>query len=259
MAQVLSNTTNSNSPPAEPELAWTIASLLSSTRDGGCLTEPLSVITRGRLSNRLLLLSGCLNAAGKDELRLEVAKLMAAYPSMRNTSTVDGVALVHQYAEALAGAPTWAVRDACKAVMKGAVPDINPDFVPSSARLRQLVDGYVSAAHQEARNINLLLEAPVVLPDNSEMAKKSAEVISAGFKSLIQKLDDDERAERLPQQREASGGFKALQGAALVEHYKTHGFLFRSKPPLRNGDRNVTGDGTVTVDDEYPEQAAGGR
>jgi hypothetical protein len=98
-----------------------------------------------------------------------------------------------------------------------------------------------------------------VLPDNDEMAKKSAEVINAGFKSLIQKLDDDERAERLPQHQEAGTGFKPLQGAALVEHYKTHGFLFQPKPTIRNGDRNVMVEGTVTVDREYSEQAAGGR
>ena len=159
--------------------------------------------------------------------------------------------MVYQFAEALAGVPLWAIRDACKAIARGAVPDIHLDFAPSSARLRQLVDGYVSAVHLEARGIKQLLEAPVVLPDNDEMAKKSAEVIRAGFKSLIQKLDDDERAERLPQHEEASTGFKPLQGAALVEHYKTHGFLFRPKPPQRNGD--------VTVDEEYPEQAAGGR
>ena len=255
MAQLPSTMTITNSPPADHELARAVAALRSSMRDDACLTEPLSVMTRGRLSMRLDLLRGCVKQARAEEVETEVAKLMTSYPSLRGSSEIDAKAMIYQYAEALAGVPLWAIRDACKAIARGAVPDINPDFAPSSARLRQLVDGYVSAVHLEARGIKQLLEAPVVLPDNDEMAKKSAEVISAGFKSLIQKLDDDERAERLPQHQEAGTGFKPLQGAALVEHYKTHGFLFRPKPTVRNGERN----GTVTVDDEYPEQAVGGR
>lgn len=255
MAQSLSTTTTTNSPPADPELARAVATLRSSMRDDACLTQPLSVMTRGRLSMRLDLLRGSVKQATADQIQHEITRLMTSYPSLRGASATDAAAMVYQYAEALAGVPLWAIRDACKAIARGAVPDIHLDFAPSSARLRQLVDGYVSAVHLEARGIKQLLEAPVVLPDNDEMAKKSAEVISAGFKSLIQKLDDDERAERLPQHQEAGTGFKPLQGAALVEHYKTHGFLFRPKPPVRNGERN----GTVTVDDEYPEQAAGGR
>lgn len=255
MAQSLSITTITNSPPADPELARTVAALRSSMRDDACLTEPLSVMTRGRLDMRLDLLRGCAKQAGADEIQHEVTRLMTSYPSLRGASSTDAAAMVYQYAEALAGVPLWAIRDACKAIARGAVPDINPDFAPSSARLRKLVDGYVSAMHLEARGIKQLLDAPVVLPDNSEMAKRSAEVINTGFKSLIQKLEDDDKAARLPQQREALSGFKALQGAALTEHYRTHGFLFRPKPT----DRNVTDRDTVTVDDEYPEQAAGGR
>lgn len=255
MAQSPSITTTTNSPPSDHELARAVATLRSSMRDDSCLTEPLSVMTRGRLSMRLDLLRGCVKQARAEEVEHEVTKLMASYPSLRGSSDTDAKAMVYQYAEALAGVPLWAIRDACKAIARGAVPDVNPDFAPSSARLRQLVDGYVAAVHLEARGIKQLLEAPVVLPDNDEMAKRSAEVISAGFKSLIQKLDDDERAERLPQHQEAGTGFKPLQGAALVEHYRTHGFLFRPKPPQRNGDVTVS----VTNDEDYLEQAAGGR
>jgi len=230
MAQSLSTTTTTNSPPADPELSRAVATLRSSMRDDACLTEPLSGMTRGRLSMRLDLLRGCVKQATTDQIQHEVTRLMTSYPSLRGASATDAAAMVYQYAEALAGVPLWAIQDACKAIARGAVPDINPDFAPSSARLRQIVDGYVSAVHLEARGIKQLLEAPVVLPDNEEMAKRSSDVIMTGLKSLVQKLEEDDRAERLPQQREASSGFRALQGAELVEHYRTHGFLFKPKP-----------------------------
>jgi hypothetical protein len=182
MAQLPSTTTISNSPPPDNELARSVAALRSSLRDGACLTEPLSVMTRGRLSMRLDLLRGCAKHAGIDQVEHEVTKLMASYPSLRGSSDIDAKAMVYQYAEALAGVPLWAIRDVCKMIARGAVPDVNPDFAPSSARLRQLVDGLVSAVHLEARNIKSLLDAAVALPDNSEMAKRSAEVIKTGFK-----------------------------------------------------------------------------
>jgi hypothetical protein len=256
MALSPSITTISNSPPADPELRNTVAALRSSMRDGACLTEPLSVMTRGRLGMRLDLLRGCAKQAAPGQIETEVAKLMTSYPSLRGSSATDAAAMIYQYTEALAGVPLWAVRDACKAIARGAVPDINPDFAPSSARLRKLVDDAVSALHAEARNIKSLLEAPVVLPDNSETAVRVKETVVTGLRTLSKKLDDDDRAARLPQQREAGSGFKALQGAALTEYYRTHNWLGQPKPPQRN----VTDDDTVTVDETFRDdrRAVGG-
>ncbi|MDB5652942.1 MAG: hypothetical protein JWQ94_555 [Tardiphaga sp.] len=258
MAQLPSITTISSSPPADPELRNTVAALRATLRDGACLTEPLSVMTRGRLGMRLELLRGCAKQASVDQVEMEVAKLMTSYPSLRGSSEIDAKAMIFQYAEALAGAPLWAIRDACKAIARGAVPDINPDFAPSSARLRKLVDGYVSAVHLEARSIKELLEAPVVMPDNTEMAKRAAEVISSGFKKLGKMLDETINADRRPLAADGSEivDAKAPSWEQIREVYKT-----RNLPGIvsRNVSRNVTSDDTVTVDDKYSDQAAGGR
>ncbi|WP_299815053.1 hypothetical protein [Tardiphaga sp.] len=82
MAQSLSTTTITNSPPADPELGRTIAALRSSIRDDACLTEPLSVTTRGRLSMRLDLLRRCAKQAGTDEIQHEITKLMTGYGAL---------------------------------------------------------------------------------------------------------------------------------------------------------------------------------
>ena len=239
MAQSLSTTTTTNSPPADPELARAVATLRSSMRDDACLTEPLSVMTRGRLSMRLDMLRGCVKQAAPDQIQHEVTRLMTSYPSLRGASATDAAAMVYQYAEALAGVPLWAIHDACKAIARGAVPDVHPDFPPSSARLRQIVDGYVSAVHIEARGVKELLEAPVVLPDNSEMAERVKETIVNGLRKRSAEIEEADRAERLPQHNEVSTGFKPLHGAALVEHYKTHGFLFKPKPLPRNANESI--------------------
>jgi hypothetical protein len=43
-----------------------------------------------------------------------------------------------------------------------------------------------------------LIDAPVVLPDNTELAKRAAEVISSGFKKLGKMLDETINADRRP-------------------------------------------------------------
>jgi hypothetical protein len=243
MAQSLSTTTITNSPPADPELARTIAALRSSMRDDACLTEPLSVMTRGRLGMRLDLLRGCAKQAAAEQIETEVAKLMTSYPSLRGSSDTDAKAMVYQYAEALAGVPLWAIRDACKAIARGAVPDINPDFAPSSARLRQLVDGYVSAIHKEARDIKQLLQAPLVPPDNPEMAERVSRTVQDGLKKLsaqLQEYTDADRRPRVPVESQ----WKAPTLEQLREIYKAR------KLPVAvdgNDDRNVAGGDTVTV------------
>ena len=71
---------------------------------------------------RLDLLRACVKQARAEEVETEIAKLMTSYPSLRGSSEIDAKAMVYQYAEALAGVPLWAIREACKAIARGAVP-----------------------------------------------------------------------------------------------------------------------------------------
>jgi hypothetical protein len=158
-------------------------------RDGAYLTAPLSVTTRDQLENRLEVLRNAARAASGEQIAHEVTKLMTSYPSLRGSSDSDAAAIIGQYSEALAGVPLWALRDACKAIARGAVAGLNPDFPPSSARLRGVADGYVSALHLEARGILEVLEAQVALPDNDEMARKTAKLIGTGLRKLSQRLE----------------------------------------------------------------------
>ncbi|WP_457492078.1 hypothetical protein [Tardiphaga sp. P5_C7] len=187
-------------------------------REGG-LTEKLPALLAGKLSNRLDLLRRSVKQASIGELEEQVAKLMLAYPSTGGHGEIDAMLRVRQYSEDLLGTPLWAVKDACRDVSRGAVPGLNRDFAPSSPRLRELVDGYVSAVHKEAGDIKEVLHAPVVLPDNSEMAQKTREYIVNGFQALTQKLKDDEAALRGPVIPTEASKYKAPTIAQLKEIY----------------------------------------
>ncbi|SNS36569.1 hypothetical protein SAMN05216374_0993 [Tardiphaga sp. OK246] len=248
MAQTPSITTISNSPPVDHEVARVITALRSSMRDGNCLTEPLSLTTRGRLSHRLALLQACTEQASGDQIRLEIAKLMASYPSLRGASANDAAAMVFQYSEALAGVPLWAVRDACGAIARGSVKDVNPDFAPTSARLRQIVDGITTAAHLEAKQIGVILEAPVVLPDDDEKAEAVRKGVGDAMRARANEMREADEALRRPVLVPEGGGFKAPSPKDLSEIYKT-----RRLPglPVRNVTRNDDRNGHATVDEEY--------
>ena len=197
MAQSLSTITTSSacptSPPPDVQLARELAVVRAGMREGG-LTDKLPAMLEGKLGSRLDLLRRSVKQASIGELEEQVAKLMLAYPSTGGHGEIDAMLRVRQYSEDLLGAPLWAVKDACRDVSRGAVPGLNRDFAPSSPRLRELVDGYVSAVHKEAKEIKEVLLAPHVPPDNSEMAEKTKDYIASGLQALAQKLRDDDAA-----------------------------------------------------------------
>ena len=206
-------------------------------REGG-LTQQLSVVLAGKLSGRLELLRCSVRQASIGELEEQVAKLMLAWPVTGGHSEIDAMLRVRQYAEDLLGTPLWAVRNACRDVSRGAVPGLNRDFPPSSPRLRELVDGYVSAVHKEAIEIKEVLQAPAVPPDDAEMAAAAKEMIGKGLRSLVEVMRaKDAQFAGPPGPMKAP--FKPLSIAECAELYKT-----RRLPgmPARNVTNSVTRD-----------------
>ncbi|MDB5579634.1 MAG: hypothetical protein JWR80_4810 [Bradyrhizobium sp.] len=140
---------------------------------------------------------------------------MLAFPSTRSVPVIDAQLQARKYAEDLQGVPLWAVQDACRDVSRGSVPGLNPDFPPSSPRLRLIVDGYVSAVHKEAREIKEVLDAPLLLPENPEVRGLIREGLRARSGELAV------LGERPPKPAPTPEEIKA--------HYDAHGLLFTPK------------------------------
>lgn len=223
-------------------------------REGG-LTAKLPVALEGRLSTRLELLRTCVKQAAIADLEEQVAKLMLAYPSTGAHGDVNAMLRVRKYAEDLLGTPLWAVRDACRDVSRGAVPGLNRDFAPSSPRLREIVNGYVSAVHKEAGEIKEVLNAPIVLPDNSEMAEAVRKGVADMIRARANEMREADRAQQSPTGQERPA-FRPHSIAECAEIYKTR--RLPGLPPRnvsRNDDRNVTEDVDVTIDGDYADLA----
>lgn len=188
-------------------------------REGG-LTRQLSVVLAGKLSGRLDLLRRSVKQASIGELEEQVAKLMLAWPVTGGHSEIDAMLRVRQYAEDLLGTPLWAVRSACQDVSRGSVPGLNRDFPPSSPRLRELVDGYVSAVHKEAREIKEVLQAPQVPPDDPEKAAAVKKLIGEGLRSLVEVMRAKD-AQFAGPPGPTKAPFKPLSIAECAEIYKT--------------------------------------
>ena len=260
MQQSPSITTTLNSPTIDIEVSRMVPVLLASMCENGSFTEALPAKTRSRLQARNVVLRATLQPAKAEDIKQEIAKLMAAYPSLRGASPADALAMLHQFTEALKGVPLWALRGVCRDVLRGSIPGLNPDFPPTAPRVRQLVDIRDAAQHQEARDIERILTAKVVLPDDKE---KAAAVI-AGFKTLQQRLREPEKPST----------FKAPTITELGEIYRNRSL---PKPTefnkiqddgrnvTRNVERNVTPDADADVadhdgyvDDEYADHDRGG-
>jgi len=101
-----------------------------------------------------------------------VARMFAGYPSQRNSDAQETIAT---YVLELGNLPAWAVERACEAVRLGKVPEINPDFPPSSVRLNQIAALELDVAKAEKGKIEALLEVVQSPGHRSEAEQAEAE------------------------------------------------------------------------------------
>jgi hypothetical protein len=183
--------------------------------EDGHLSAPLPEPVRERLTKRLELLRSCSRPAAVEAIEEEVAKLMLGFPSTRGVPVIEVQLQVRKYAEDLLGAPLWAVKDACRDISRGSVQGLNPDFPPTSPRLRLVVNSYVSRVHLEAREIKVVLHAAVLLPANPEVRQSIRDGLLARSRELARVHDTPPKPAPTPEQIKA--------------HYDRHGLAFRLK------------------------------
>jgi hypothetical protein len=200
-------------PGKDIRLSRDLAEIRSRIIEGGGLVDLPAPYLRKQLVDRLDLLRGCVTAATIEQLEGAVAELMIGFPSLRSLSKIEAQLTARKYARDLLGVPLWAVKAATADISKGSVPGLNVDFPPTSPRLRSLTDRYVSAVHQEVREIKEVLGAQQVLPHNPEAAEKVRIMADAAIAAL-NPAGPTEKAPSLDQIR---------------IHYGTYGLEFRPR------------------------------
>jgi len=132
---------------------------------------------RRELEQRIGDLRSALRPAGlamadRERVGAAVARMFAGYPSQRNS---DPRATIATYVLELESLPAWAVERACEAVRLGKVPEVNPDFPPSSVRLNQIAALELDVAKAEKGKIEALLEVVQSPGHRSEAEQAEAE------------------------------------------------------------------------------------
>ncbi|WP_441228056.1 hypothetical protein AB7813_08880 [Tardiphaga sp. 20_F10_N6_6] len=195
-----------------------LASELAAIRLGwedGCLSAPLPEPVRERLTKRLDLLRSSSKPAAVEAIEEEIAKLMLGFPSTRGVPVIEVQLQVRKYAEDLLGVPLWAVKDACRDISRGSVPGLNPDFPPTSPRLRLVVNSYVSRVHVEAHEIKQVLHAPILRPADPAVWEAIRAGLVARSRELACLHDTPPKPAPTPEQ--------------LKAHYDNHGLQFEAK------------------------------
>lgn len=132
---------------------------------------------RRKLEQRIVDLRSALRPAGlsmtdRERIGASVARMFAGYPSQRNS---DPRATIATYVLELESLPAWAVEKACESVRLGKVPELNPDFPPSSVRLNQIATLELEVAKAEKGKIEALLEVVQSPGHRSEADQARAE------------------------------------------------------------------------------------
>lgn len=138
---------------------------------------------RRELEQRIADLRSALRPAGlamadRERIGAAVARMFAGYPSQRNS---DPRATIATYVLELESLPAWAVEKACESVRLGKVPELNPDFPPSSVRLNQIALLELEVAKAEKGKIEALLEVVQSPGHRSEAEQAQAEKSAAAW------------------------------------------------------------------------------
>jgi len=169
-----------------------------------------------------------------------IASLLVGYSSSRKDKSAAETVTV--YLEHLKGIPLFAIKAACEDVKAGRVYDVekrtgnriplDPDFPPSTVRLRSIAQKHVDAIANEKNRFDRVLRAKRTLP--APITEAQRQVVGEGFKKLKADLamrtaaaDLERKAERESEQRaccdrliraeyEAQGLEPVLAGDMLV-------------------------------------------
>lgn len=209
--------------PAARELA-----VRKNSMEHGFLPEPIPTAIRSMLQRRQAEVSAALTGASRSELEEEVSGIMLGFPSMRSLSKLEAQVLVRKYAEDLVGLPIWAIKAGARDISRGAVSDLNPDFAPSAARVRQQAQEHMERVEREARDLRKVLMAQVLPPEKRERSEQ----IVLGF----QKLQQDMRAFNTPPKEAEAKKPQTMTPEQLKAHYSMFGLGFKEKPPVDLGD-----------------------
>lgn len=224
MAQAIANRNLSSSiefPRPDLVAARAISALKSTIVEGGWLPEPIPGATRLMLERRQYAVAAALDPATRSDLEEQVAALMTGYPSMRGLSKIEAQVLVRKYADDLEGTPLWAIHAACKDISRGAISDLNPDFAPSAARVRQQADEHLERIEQERKDIRAVLKAKILPP---ELPPEKAAQIKLGFQKLSQKMQTYSPPIEHPIPK-----YVAPNAEQLLAHYAEHHLGFKKK------------------------------
>lgn len=220
MAQALANRNiqSVEAPRVDLEAARELSSRRSAMIDGRLL-EPIPGSVRLMLERRQFAVTAALQGASRSDLEEQVAALMTGYPSMRGLSKLEAQILVRKYADDLEGVPLWAIRAACKDISRGAVADMNPDFAPSAARVRQQADEHLERFEREAKDLRVVLNAQIEPPADPEMRAR----IKLGFQKMRQPSAPIYTPPPEPPKSQAP------TKEQLEAHYAKHGLGFKEK------------------------------
>ncbi len=127
-------------------------------------------------------------SSDRKELAMEVAKLMAAFPSQ---SFADSPAAlrIQAYFEALADAPVWAVADARLRILRGEIT-LGHRFCPTPPELAAIVRVVLRPLRADLDDLRKILAAA----EDRETTPEERQRVAAGWQKLradIAKIDAD--------------------------------------------------------------------
>lgn len=150
------------------------------------LARPLTGDARAILERRLRDLDRLLMPMRGAEIQRASAAIAAMLGGFLSARSGDTKSVLTAYTAALNDLPLWAIEEACRKITRGALPDINPDFAPSAARLHQAVGELLIGLQGERHSIKTILETK---PKDEEATPADArDRIVAGFAKLQSEL-----------------------------------------------------------------------
>lgn len=139
---------------------------------------------RERMRQRSRNLTRALQHVDRGAMAVAIAGMLRSLSPNRKVSDDEAKKSIAQFVAIVEGLPTWAVQRACHALSSGKVDGVSLDFLPTTARLRQVAESYCTPLWDEQVQLHKLLEAEVEeRPPESERLR-----VGQGLRSLADAL-----------------------------------------------------------------------
>lgn len=146
-------------PPRASQAWQATVNRLANAVEGVSTVRPATSVELTLINARVAVLEAALVPGPRQRIQLQVSLVLSQWHPGRAISSDRARLIVENYTLVLEPLPAWSVEIAGLMLLRGQVPEVNPDFAPSAARFYRTAREQITPYRAELDRLHIITRA----------------------------------------------------------------------------------------------------